>query len=521
MKKILLSIIFSGLFIILPLSAQVNVDELGGHGPVEFINYQGPYIRIDTRAQIRDIGSSLGVLIRAGATRAGATNRYFVINSRSEPDGNRMDADIFGLGVDAMVDHIRNLRLIIQGYLEAAYDYSESDAALLAQYITIYNAVYRGDLTFFETRYKRDVMSHLTRERAGLSIRFDEWPGQTLMLIPLGIPGLGGPLSSIDTGALSDPLVREQLRQEEDGGIEQRRDMVDLMEREADQAMETANIIREAIREEEDRIEQERQEAIRREEELARLEEEARQELASSDPEDEAEAQRRLDEIQRELDELRRTQEELDERQAALDALREEAERQEEFARERLDDAQEERREIADDQQALLTPTRTQDIETILGVIMTNQELGLGQLIRIDGNTGREIARSPINTVYIRSIIAVGNRVYFIAGEDTATSAIRLVEVNAQNLQLQRQGDDDISPSSLLWLNGQDFYAIVREGSGTYLARFNQNLILQTISSQTVHPGSTPLFYEGIITTQRVDGTVLLLNPVTLEEIEF
>jgi len=121
---------------LLPLSsitAQVDRSELDNLGPVEFLNYVGPYYRIDTRAQIRAIGYSLGLEIKAGAARAGATGRYFVINSVSAPDGFKLDADIFGLGVDVAVDHIRNLRLIIQGYLEAAYDYTERDAALLAE----------------------------------------------------------------------------------------------------------------------------------------------------------------------------------------------------------------------------------------------------------------------------------------------------------------------------------------------------------------------------------------------------
>ena len=243
-----------------PLMAQVDRSELGNLGPVEFINYMGPYSKIETLAQIRAIGYSLGQSVKAGSAQTGARDRYFVIHSVSGADGLKLDADIFGLGVDVGVDHIRNLRLIIQGYLEAAYDYTERDAALSAEYVTIYNAVYRGDWNYFSSRYKSPVMNHLTREKAGLSLRYDEWPGQTLMLIPLGT-GLGGPLSSIDTSSISDSRVTEQLRQESDMALEQRKDMVDLKERESDQASQQAAVSREAIRQEEQRIAQERQQA--------------------------------------------------------------------------------------------------------------------------------------------------------------------------------------------------------------------------------------------------------------------
>ena len=167
--------IVAGLFLLAPqLTAQVNRAELERPEQVEFINYVGPHARIDTLAQIRAIGYELGILIRNGASRAGATGRYFVIHSVGGAGEDKLDADIFGLGPDVGVDHIRNLRLIIQGYLEAAYSYSESDAALLSRYITIYNAVYRGDMNYFGSRYKDPVMENISGEKAGLSIRYDE-----------------------------------------------------------------------------------------------------------------------------------------------------------------------------------------------------------------------------------------------------------------------------------------------------------------------------------------------------------
>ncbi|MDR3019617.1 MAG: hypothetical protein LBU66_01790, partial [Treponema sp.] len=149
-----------------PSFAQVDRDELQDLPPVVFINYEGPHARIDTREQIRQLGVVLGRQISARNSEiaprlaampveqrreysyrfeTGALSRYFIIHVMSAQDGNKIDADIFGVGVDAGVDHVRNLRTIIQGYLQNAYDYSERDAAVLAEYITIYNAVYRGN----------------------------------------------------------------------------------------------------------------------------------------------------------------------------------------------------------------------------------------------------------------------------------------------------------------------------------------------------------------------------------------
>ncbi|MDR2103204.1 MAG: hypothetical protein LBP42_03765, partial [Treponema sp.] len=107
------SIILAGILFFLPLSLaaqEVDTDELEqNQAPVFFLNYEGPHARIDTLEQIRNIGYSLGTAARDGALRPGQTGRYFIIHSISDPEGDKLDADIFGLGVDVGVDHIRNL----------------------------------------------------------------------------------------------------------------------------------------------------------------------------------------------------------------------------------------------------------------------------------------------------------------------------------------------------------------------------------------------------------------------------
>jgi len=102
--------------------AQVNQDELQQDLPqVVFINYEGPHARIDTREQIRQLGVVLGRQVVSGQgalaptldemsaesrraysykIEAGASNRYFVIHCVSGPEDNKIDSDIFGLGVD-------------------------------------------------------------------------------------------------------------------------------------------------------------------------------------------------------------------------------------------------------------------------------------------------------------------------------------------------------------------------------------------------------------------------------------
>jgi multidrug efflux pump subunit AcrA (membrane-fusion protein) len=496
------------------LHAQVDRVELeSNQAPITFINYEGPHARIETRGQIRNIGFGPGLAVNSGTARPGSLNRYFVIHSVSPAEGGKLDADIFGLGVDSGVDHIRNLRLIIQGYLEGAYNYSSQDAALLAGYITIYNAVYRGDWDYFSGRYKTPVIQNLSREKAGLSIRFDEWPGQTLMLIPLGPGGL----SSVDTSSLSDDRVVDELRKDDDRGVEQRRDMVELKEREADAAEQRAEVQREAIREEEQRIARERAELNRERDAIDGERQQAREDAARG--EDTRQQEQELDRREAEAD---RQDEALDQREDDLAEQREEARQTEEFAGQKNAEAQAEREAIARDQQEIIAQedSRVQDPQGLLGASIENLSTSLGRILRINPATGGELKRSPLDTVNVRTLSFVGGKILAIAGENRGNGAIRLIEINSSTLEMAKQGDDDIHPGSLLWISGPDLFAITVSPEGElYLARFNADLAKQAQSKITVHPNASASFQENMVLTQRADGSAVVLNSRDLSEV--
>jgi hypothetical protein len=519
---------------------------------VNFINYEGPYTRIDTVEQIRAIGLGLGQAVRNGAERPGADNRYFVIHSVSEPEDGRLDADIFGIGVDAQVDHIRNLRLILQGFFEGAYGYSAADAALLARYVTIYNAVFRGDENFFTSRYKTAVQQYLNTEQAGLSIRFDEWPGQTLMTIPLGT-GEPGSLSAVDTSSLTDREVTEQMRRD-GGGIEERQGMVDLKEREAAEANQSATLQREAIAGEEANIQKDRADAAAARQQAAQAAQQAQQAIQQAQQDAAAgrvsqeEAQRRQQEAQqqqqaadRQTQEAEQQEKEIAQREQAQEQARQQADATQARADQKTAEAQQERQEIAADQQSLIesgtvaaagrpggagavpggaagtTPAAAAAPSSALGVSIVQTDSALGQLVRLNTSSGAVLQTSQLNTINGRTLVFTGGKVFAVAGIARGDSAIRLVEINPNTLEMVKQGDDDIHPQSLLWNNGADLYAITVSGGRNYLGRFNTDLAIQSKSDIEVHPWATCIIQGGNVLTQNTDGSPLLLNAQTLK----
>ncbi|MDR0302613.1 MAG: hypothetical protein LBI04_09925 [Treponema sp.] len=497
---------------------QVDRNELEQNLPqVVFINYEGPHARIDTREQIRQLGTVLGQQVLAGENNiaptiaamsaeskrtysykieAGATSRYFVIHCVSGPEDSKIDADIFGLGVDTGVDHVRNLRTIIQGYLQDAYSYSERDASVLAEYITIYNAVYRGSWDYFTERYKTHVTGNLARDKAGLSIRYDEWPGRTMMLIPLGQGGL----SAIDTSTITDKRVVEELRKEDDRGVPQRQGMVDLKEREADQAERRAQNERQTIRQEENRNTQERQNI-----------EQERQKTQ----EDQAAGKITDEDAQKKQDELDKREQEADKKDQELDQRREDAQKLEDFAEKKTDEAQQERQEIAKDQQTAIV---AQTAEGVIGVMISRETpTTMGKLVLIS-MTGNELKHSALDTIHIRTLSLVGGKMIAIAGENKGNGAVRLIEIDQAALAMAKQGDDDILMGSLLWINGSDLYAITVDlkTQYCYLGRFDTNLAIKAKSAARVHPNAALTIQQGRLLTQNENGAAMVLDPVDL-----
>ena len=241
MKKLLASVGILLLSFSL-FAVEVNKGELEGRGndSVQFENYGGPHAVIESAAAIVGIGTALGREVAADvenplSVQPGAKySVYHVVGAEEQG----LDADILNLGSNAGVDHINNLRRIITGYLMAAYDYSAEDAETLAVFITVYNAVYRGNLENFTSKYKGAVITYLSEDSVGLSRNWEEWAGRTQIVIPLGELAEGA--ASVETSVISDDKVIEALRTDEDKGVEVREKLAEMKDKEAVTASEKA-----------------------------------------------------------------------------------------------------------------------------------------------------------------------------------------------------------------------------------------------------------------------------------------
>jgi hypothetical protein len=373
--------------------------------------------------------------------------------------------------------------------------------------------VYRGNWDYFTGRYKTPVIRNLNRQNAGLAVRYTEWPGRTLMLIPLGIGGL----SSIDTSAITDSRVVEEMRKEDDKGVEQRRDMVDLKEREADAAAQQATRQREAVRTEERAVADQRAQAEQDRQKAAEDRQKLEEDKASGDVSRQEAAAREKEIADREKA-AQQQADDANKRESELVLQREQADKKDEFAEKKAEEARQERESIAQDQQAIIDRGETPD--GLIGVLLEKSDAVLGRPVVIDPATRGILRRSPLDTVYVRTLTFTGSKILAIAGENRGNGAIRLIEINPRTLEMVKQGDVDLQANSLIWVNGSDLYAITVDlASGTLnLGRFNADLAIQAKSKIAVHPNATVSIQQGSLLTQKTDGSPAVLNASDLAE---
>ena len=499
----------------------VNEDEIKSTGSevVEFNSYSGPHALIESAASITDIGGNLGRQVAIDLNQAGAyglNTKYTVIHAIDTSDDKKMDADILFINEDATVDHITNLRRIISGYLMEAYGYNAGDASTIATFITVYNAVYRQNLSVFNSKYKSVVTRNLTEEDCGLSTNWSDWPGNTQIVIPLF--DMNSSLSAVDTSVISDKKVIASIKEEDDLGVDERKNLADIKQREA---TEYSNKAQEAA-----------QTAAQQNKQLAQQQatsDKAAQTAtqAAANPNDE-DLQKKAQEAKAVAEaEKKKTEEQKQQTEEAQKA----AEKAQTVADKKLAESTSERTEIAKDKQKLLSQALAaeQDRNATVGLVIADEKKQLYTLAKIDSTTGKIISQSPVKVIRGRTILPVSEKagsksktVGFIAvcGETTgANSAVRLCYIDSSSLEITAESNEIVYENSVLVEEGGYYYCVIKSGNSFYVAKYDGSLNLIQKSSVAVKK-DTPITVtdKGIIATNSTNK-VILLNGETLAAI--
>jgi len=532
----------------------INVDEKeikeGGSGTIDFINYTGRHDEIDSVEAIRKIGSDLSGAATYG--QVGSSSRYLVIHAVDSSIKEGLDADIIILGAQVNVDHIDNLRLIIEGYLSSSYGYSRQDAKTLAHFITIYNAVYRGNMQAFAKKYKSVVLQYLSRDKVGLATVYSEWPGKTQIVIPLTDQKYSGTISTIDTGVISDKTVVDKMKEQDDKDIAARKDMVDLKEKESEEARKRAEEARKKALEKEKEANEARKKAenarknlkdkektLSDKEKAAQKAQKEADEAKKKNASDKDKKQREADKAKKEAENAKaerdKAKEEKDkqdteakEKQDEADSLTENATTEEKMAKDKMEDAQSDRKDIAADTQKIIEDKKAEKKAETDALIasavrayalkVVDKETLSSSIVMLDLRNARQIKTSSLDTIRGRRVYEVGDNLLAIAGSSSGNGIVSLVLINARSLEVVKQSSDVIAEDSMLVKDGDYYYAIVSSNGKYYLGKFNADLERQSLSPIPVMPYSPISVTEQGILVQDEGSSIHLLDKTHLKE---
>lgn len=541
MKKITLLFASFIIFTVSIFSLEVSKTELQNisNVTIEFINYTGPHKVIDSVSAIKGIGSDLAKNVVGKATefvKDGNTDKYYVIHAVDQNQKDKLDADIILIGKNATVDHITNLRRIISAYLTTAYNYSTEDADTLAVFITVYNAVYRGDIESFKNKYKDIVTSNLSDKNCGLSVNYKDWAGASEIVIPLfDVNNVG--ISTVDTSVISDSKVVSSMKEDDDKNVESRKNMVDIKEREAENASEKAqnaqkNAVTEQKKAEEEKektqeLKQEAKEA-KQQAETAKKEAQEKKAEAEKKPDDKQaqkeaedaakkaeEAENNAQEKQNELEEQEQKQQQQEEK---AQEAKQEAKEQQTIADKKQTEAQSERKEIAKDQNEVQQKIAQQSKMPVeYAIIITDETNLLSKLVKFNKETGEVIKNSPVQVIRNRTVYNSGNNFIAIAGEESGNGTIKLVSIDKETMEITGESDYTIAAQSVLLEDNGEFYCVTNEDGKNYVAKFNSELSLMQKSKLQVL-GCTPITIteSGIVVTDST-GKLSVLDKTNLQ----
>ncbi|HOJ29505.1 MAG TPA: P83/100 family protein [Spirochaetota bacterium] len=557
--KLILFIMFVFLITFIQLNAtalEVAIDEIRTE-PVIFVNYQGAYKKADSLQDIENIGKSLARNSNnTGIIRFGM--KYSLINAISEEEPKKFSATIFSIDKKAKVGHIDIIRKILSAYLQQRYGYSQQHAKAIALFLTYYNAIYRGNIDYFSSKYKSIVIKYITKYNAGISTKYYEWPGATKMLIPLTEQPQKGKLDSILIDIISDKKILQEIRKD-DKNIQARKDMVDIKEKiltqeKVDLEKSKKDVIQETTTLEENKksIEQKKEELQQTEKEINKMKEEIKKEPS---PEKQKDIQKDIEtkeqQLQKQKEDIKKKEQEIAKKESEILDKKNKVSEKEERLAEKEKALEKEKEEIAADEIKKAPPKEKELVKKLekkekelderedklrskeldqniyadkLYYLKIKEYLQDGhynnEMVMIDPASRKILFKSPEKNICGSRYDIFSGGVVVITHKGSHAIGHRLTLLDRNSLEAKLYGSDNIFWRSFIIIKDGFIYAIVIENGKFYLGRFDTNLKMVSKSSEEVNENTFISFWDNFIYINRVDKTIMVLDKENLTLID-
>jgi hypothetical protein len=513
----------------------VDVNELKSAQKIQFVDYAGPVNVFQTDLDIRGIGVDLARQVLKGLPVASWLTRYSAIHAVDTAEPDKLSADIISLDKDARIDRIDNVRRVTSAYLSTLYKYPQKDSDLLALFVSYYNAVSRGKLEYFSGKYKSVVLSHLEREKVGISTKYFEWPGKTQLVIPLNENATRDIFGALNSSEISGKAVIDQLKTQDNKGIPERTAITDLKQQEVKKGQEVID-----------------QEAKK----LADQKQQADQAQAAVDAARKAAEQAKTDQERKAAqDKLAAQEAVLAQKQGDQKATEEKLATQEAAVQQKQQEVAQERKDIATDTAAQKLQQNPEQVKKDLAqqsaqlaqrettVTAREEAVKKGQsdqavfagklyylkikeyltgghynndMLVINAATGAVILKSTEAQICGRKFDLFKNGVVVITYKASHNEGHFLTLLDLDTLKRKAISTESVFFRSFVETRDDLTYVVVEKGNAYFLGKFSPDMTLVSLSKDQVDPDSFISFFNDLVYINGKDKNILVLNKADL-----
>jgi len=582
MKKYIIAIILI-LFSTSLFSIEVDIDEISKSKKINFINYTGKGSKSESISEIKSIGYRLSYLVKQGKsdTSIRFNMKYSILRALAKDDKDKFSADIIFIDKDARVDHIRNVRRIISAYLEGMYGYTEREADAVALYTTYYNALYRSNTNYFSSKYSDSVTKHLTKNNAGISTLWSDWPGRTAIVIPLTEENKRGEIGGIDPFVISDEKVKEEVNKDKNNK-NTTNELITIKEKEIDKTKKNLNEDKKKLEEkkkenldEKKKIEEKKVETEKKKEEIKKVKEET---AKIKDPEKkkvkEEEIKKKEDEVKKDEKKINETEKKIVKEEAKIKKEEKLIEKKTEEVKKKEEDVKKEKTDAGTPDKGTTTDkekTKDNKPETVKDEKTTIKEETLKKkeetlkekekeldkredklkdkdpgegvfglkiyylevkeylegghynntMYMINTTTKKIDFKSPVTNICGRRYDVYSGGIAVITHTGDHKAGHRLTLLDRETLKEIKTGEDNIFWRSFIEIKDNNIYTIIKDQETYYLGKFDSNLKLIAKSSEKINANTFVTFFDKFIYINREDKTIIVLkeDDLTLSDV--
>lgn len=527
MRNISRVIGFIILFNIYVYSVEVAEEELRKVGKVVFENYSKPFKGVSTE-YLYSVGLSLSEISIEDKVRS--YGNYSII--RVLPKEGLYGADIIFISRNSKIRHINAIRYVISGYLSQKYGFSKKDAYTLAVLITYYNAIYRGNIQYFKSKYVQGIFSFTSKD-IGISTKYYDWPGRTELVIPTR-EGVFG--NKVKIGEIANENITEKLTTNEE--VEKTKEKIlEIRKKEVEKE-------KEEIKQKEKELQEKREEIGKKKEEIKKMEEEVgkngdKQKLLKIEEEkkqlekeekkiteEEKKVEKVKEEVSKEEEEIKKQEKEVkNEKKVSTKSEDKNLTEKEKELEEKEKELEKKEKELVKIEEKL--KSKEAGDKTILGnklYYLKKQEFEPyghynNRMYMIDLTSGEVIKESSFRDICGFKYYVFGDGVVVIGYKNSHKYDHFLVLLDPETVEPKIIGKDNIFWRSFVEFKDNFLYAITIINGKYYLGKFNRNLEKVGVSDIEVDPDSFITFYEGKIFINDKYKNIVVLDESNLKKI--